>query len=107
MTLPDTGKLVRSRIPEIISKSGRNPIVRNVEGRDHDEALRLKVLEEAKELANAEVDGALEEVADVYEVLLTIVSRLGVSWSSIVQLAEKKRAERGGFDEGVWLIATE
>jgi len=45
-----------------------------------------------------------EEIADVYEVLLALSARLGMSWSDIEELAESKRIERGGFSGGVWLL---
>lgn len=107
MALPETGKLVRDLIPEIIMAAGKTPHTCVVSGEDLLVALKLKVMEESEELATATPENVLEEVADVYEVLLTITSQLGVPWSSIVQLAEKKHTDRGGFGEGVWLLETE
>jgi predicted house-cleaning noncanonical NTP pyrophosphatase (MazG superfamily) len=46
----------------------------------------------------------LEELADVYEVLVTIGRLEGRSESMIVAAAHDKRMQRGGFGEGlVWI----
>ena len=44
-----------------------------------------------------------EELADVLEVLKAIASELGQPWDEIETTAAEKRAERGGFEAGIWL----
>jgi predicted house-cleaning noncanonical NTP pyrophosphatase (MazG superfamily) len=107
MALPEIGKLVRDLIPKIISDSGKNPVTCEVSGEDHLAALKLKVIEEANELATSSDSNALEEVADVLEVLLAITSQMNTSWAAIEQLAAKKRSDRGGFNGGIWLLDTQ
>jgi predicted house-cleaning noncanonical NTP pyrophosphatase (MazG superfamily) len=107
MALPETGKLVRDLIPKIISDSGKNPVTCQVSSEDHLAALKLKVIEEANELATSSDSNALEEVADVLEVLLAIAVQMNTSWVAIERLAEKKRSERGGFNGGTWLLDTQ
>lgn len=104
MALPPTGKLVRDLIPEIIRNSGKLPEVCVVSEGDHTEALQQKLYEEVRELQEASVIKMPEEMADVYEVLLGLTARLGLTWLDIELLAERKRTERGGFGGGVWLL---
>jgi predicted house-cleaning noncanonical NTP pyrophosphatase (MazG superfamily) len=107
MALPDTGKLVRDLIPNFISDSGKNPVICEISGEDHLAALKLKVIEEANELATSSDSNALEEVADVLEVLLAITDQMNASWEAIERLAEVKRSQRGGFNGGIWLLDTQ
>ena len=97
------GKLVRDLIPEIIERSGRTPEVRLLDQDEYVAALHDKLLEEAKELRQAEGPARLEEAADVYEVLLAIGRTLDVSMQAIAAAANAKRAERGGFERRLWL----
>ena len=70
-------------------------------------ALRVKAKEEVDELYEAEHQQLLEEIADVYEVLLALVVRENHTWSEIEEIANAKRVERGGFMDGLWLIETQ
>ena len=107
MALPPKGKLVRDLIPEIIKSSGKVPITCQVSGPDLIAALRVKAKEEVDELYEAEHQQLLEEIADVYEVLLALVVRENHTWSEIEEIANAKRVERGGFMDGLWLIETQ
>jgi predicted house-cleaning noncanonical NTP pyrophosphatase (MazG superfamily) len=97
------GKLVRDLIPEIIRANGGEPVTWQLSEEEILGALTTKLLEEAEELAAAEPHEQLEEAADVYEVLRAIAGVLGVSMDDVVARAEQKRAERGGFDQRIWL----
>jgi predicted house-cleaning noncanonical NTP pyrophosphatase (MazG superfamily) len=39
----------------------------------------------------------------VLEVLLALATDFGVSWANVEAVAAAKRAERGGFQQGIWL----
>ena len=106
MSLPLTGKLVRDFIPEIIKGSGKVPVTCQVSGVDLYQALKMKAREEVNELFEAESSELLEEIADVYEVLMSLVRSQNKDWSEIEQIATSKRNKRGGFDEGQWLLET-
>ena len=106
MPLPQTGKLVRDLIPEIIRASGKAPVTCEVTGDDFYKALKLKAREEVDELFEAESTQLFEEIADVYEVLIAIVRHQKRNWSEIEDIAKLKRNTRGGFNEGLWLIET-
>ena len=106
MSLPLTGKLVRDLIPEINKGTGKDPVTCQVSGVDLYQALKMKAREEVDEIFEAESSELLEEIADVYEVLMSLVRSQNKDWSEIEQIATSKRNKRGGFDEGQWLLET-
>jgi predicted house-cleaning noncanonical NTP pyrophosphatase (MazG superfamily) len=97
------GKLVRDRIPEIITAKGKEAHVRTLQASELFEALMAKLGEEADELRRAEPDSQLEELADLREVLAALAATLGYSDEQVEQAAREKRARRGGFQRGAWL----
>jgi hypothetical protein len=49
-------------------------------------------------------DGQLRsELADVLEVLQALAAAHGMSWEGVVAEATRKRGERGGFDQRIFL----
>jgi predicted house-cleaning noncanonical NTP pyrophosphatase (MazG superfamily) len=96
-------KLVRDRIPAIITADGCRPVTRILDHAGYGAALRAKLLEEAHE-AQAAPDGELvSELADVLEVLQALAAAHDMAWEDIVSEASRKRAERGGFDNRIFL----
>ena len=96
-------KLVRDQIPAIIAAGGGQPVTRTLDDAGYEAALRAKLLEEAHE-AEAAPDGELaSELADVLEVLQALAAVHNMSWEDIVSEAGRKRAERGGFDDRIFL----
>ena len=88
-------KIVRDRIPEIISDSGKKPIYSTVSRDEAVEALEEKLSEELEEYL---ADHSLEEMADILEVMHGILSLKGIDWDTLEEVRQKKRAERGGFE---------
>ncbi len=70
---------------------------------DYQVALRAKLLEEVEELLTAPSESVREELADVLEVLRSLAAATGSSWEDVKALRARKRLERGGFDQHVWL----
>jgi predicted house-cleaning noncanonical NTP pyrophosphatase (MazG superfamily) len=96
-------KLVRDQIPEIIAAAGGQPVTRVLDQAGYQAALRIKLLEEARE-AQAAPDGQLaSELADVLEVLKALAAAYDMSWEDVVSEADRKRAERGGFGKRIFL----
>jgi predicted house-cleaning noncanonical NTP pyrophosphatase (MazG superfamily) len=99
----DYHKLVRDGIPRIIEAGGGQPVTRVLDQARYVAALRAKLLEEAEE-AQAASDGQLRsELADVLEVLRALAAAYGMSWEDVVAEAARKRDERGGFDQRIFL----
>ncbi|USN53750.1 MAG: nucleoside triphosphate pyrophosphohydrolase [Candidatus Nomurabacteria bacterium] len=101
-------KLVRDLIPEIIAEDGYHAEIRVLDEVEYLKALREKLFEEAKELAEApDVTAITNELIDLYEVLAAFEKAYGLRHSEVIELQEKKRAERGGFKKRLFLVRTE
>jgi predicted house-cleaning noncanonical NTP pyrophosphatase (MazG superfamily) len=97
------GKLVRDFIPAIIRESGKSPVVRILSSDEFEDALREKLVEEAQEATTADHGQLLEELADIWEVVLALASVHGWEDEDIWASANAKRKERGGFRERLFL----
>lgn len=103
--MPVYNKLVRDRIPEIIERNGKTPKTRILEGNEYREAVRKKMNEELKEYEAAANDkDALEELADLLELLHAAAAIHGATPEQLEGTRQQKAAKRGGFDERIFLI---
>ena len=96
-------KLVRDRIPDIISTAGQQPVTRILDQAAYQAALLEKLTEEAQEACQAPPDELAAELADVLEVLQAIAQANGMTWDHILSAAAAKRSDRGAFDDHVFL----
>ncbi|MDO8425620.1 MAG: nucleoside triphosphate pyrophosphohydrolase [bacterium] len=96
-------KLVRDKIPEIISRSGTTAIVHGANSEEYREKLREKLQEEVAEFL---ASGDPEELADILEVLFALAEHGGVSRESLEQIRARKAEERGAFRERIILEET-
>jgi predicted house-cleaning noncanonical NTP pyrophosphatase (MazG superfamily) len=102
------GKLVRDLIPRRILSHGEEPRVLRVTAEQLLKLLSAKAIEEALELFWETAQGhLLDELADVYEVLDSIRRLRGWTGEDVQGAVERKRGERGGFDEGIVLVETQ
>lgn len=68
----------------------------------HVKLLRAKLIEEAAEYV---VDGTLDELGDVYDVLAALCAVVhGITVDEMVWRAQAKYNERGGFEQGVGMF---
>ena len=92
-------KLVRDKIPDILTRLGKKFRVYNVS--DKSELIKYlldKLDEEVMEFKKAL---NIEELVDILEVIDAIVSIMGWNWDDIRDIKEKKLKERGGFSKGL------
>ncbi|MDD5326418.1 MAG: nucleoside triphosphate pyrophosphohydrolase [Phycisphaerae bacterium] len=78
--MPKYNKLVRDKVPRLISSEQRNCSVRKLNGSELMMALRKKMLEEAKEFERA---GDMDELADILEVIYAYLKAKGIEFSEI------------------------
>ncbi len=104
MNRTEFGKIVRDRIPEIIEQSGSRAVTRIPGKEEIIGGLEVKLTEELTEYLE---DHSLEEMADLLEVMHGILHHRGVSWEELERIRLEKKEKRGGFEQGIWLIATE
>jgi len=88
-------KLVRDRIPEIVSRERGEKAVYRVAGkREYLRLLREKLEEEVAEYLAGE---AAEELADIAEVIRALGEAGGMSPRRMESIRREKARERGGF----------
>lgn len=97
-------KLVRDKIPEIIASKWENCEYFIADDNSYETALLAKVLEEAIEVSKAETDENLkEEIADLYEVLDSLMKHKIFSHSEILEIQKSKREKKWGFEKRIIL----
>jgi len=97
-------KLVRDGIPQIINDEGKIATTRRLANRELIQALVAKLGEEGEEYLESM---AAEEIADILEVVYGIISASGESIENIELIRSRKKEERGGFSEGIFLESVE
>ena len=100
-------KLVRDRIPEIIRSQGETCEVSILDEDDYARALREKLIEEAKEAADAFEGHLITELADLREVMDALMRHYHILPNTVQREQEQRRVERGGFDKRLKLHRTE
>jgi predicted house-cleaning noncanonical NTP pyrophosphatase (MazG superfamily) len=93
-------KLVRDKIPSIITSKGQYPVIQFIEGVPLKLNLLSKLYEEIQEFKDNPCE---EEMADIMEVIQGMIVAWGFDTKSVLQVKDKKKAERGGFKHGVYL----
>jgi predicted house-cleaning noncanonical NTP pyrophosphatase (MazG superfamily) len=100
-------KLIRDRIPEIIRQAGRECEIKTMSQSEYYQALLNKLVEEAKEAAQANSDNLVEELADIYEVIDAILINSNIDKYLVLAKQEQKRQDKGGFTKKLRLLWTE
>ncbi len=73
---------------------------------EYQQALRDKLREEATETANATAQQFVSELADLYEVIDTLMISNSIDPVIVRSEQEQRRSERGGFAQRIRLLAT-
>lgn len=93
-------KLVRDLIPNIIKEHGDIPETRILSDEEFKRELDKKLLEEVNEYL---IDQNIEEMADVMEVIYTLLDVHGWSFDDVERVRKEKAQNRGGFREKIFL----
>lgn len=97
-------KLIRDKIPEIIKKDNAVPKVSVLNNEQFKIALKEKMVEEAKELLEAEAsEEILNELSDIFQLLESIALENNLTVAQVEKKKEKKKLERGGFEKKLFL----
>ncbi|ADM68904.1 hypothetical protein GMA19_01062 [Paenibacillus polymyxa E681] len=103
--MPTYNKLVRDRIPQLIMSQGKECRTRILDLEEYKQELRTKLREEAEEYFEANKgQEALEELADMLEVIRALAEVHGANAAELDKLRADKADARGGFQERVFLI---
>ena len=93
-------KLVRDRIPEIIETDGKTCVCETLSDQDYLSLLDQKLNEE---LAEYQESKSLEELADLLEVIQTVVKARGWTVEDLERVRADKASKRGGFEKKILL----
>jgi len=107
MTRKEFNKLVRDNIPAILDSQGIRFEAVTMADADYRQALRHKLIEEAQEAAEASEHHLITELADLYEVIDTLMQVYGINKHEVLNSQTIKRLERGGFEQRLRLLWTE
>lgn len=97
-------KLVRDKIPEIITKNNEKPITRILDDKEYLEELNKKLIEEVNEYTQS---GDILEIADIEEVIKAIIKIKGYNQEEFEKMRIDKVNKRGAFDEKIFLEKVE
>ena len=90
-------KLVRDRIPEIITEAGKDFSVCQLRGDRLKDYAMKKLQEEVQEFIE---NPCAEEAADIMEIFHFVCNRIGIKDSEVMAATHTKRITRGGFEMG-------
>ena len=96
-------KLVRDKIPEIISGKGETPVARILSDEEYKKSLEEKLFEECKEVIESNGENRLEELADLIEIIKSLAESENSSLDQVINISNNKREKRGGFDKRIFL----
>lgn len=94
-------KLVRDRIPEIITSSGKKCTTEILSDEEYLTMLDAKLDEE---LAEYHKDQNIEELADLLEVIRAAAVARGYSLEQLEAIRAEKSKKRGGFEKKILLV---
>lgn len=100
MEIKSYNKLVRDKIPEIIKSKGDECTLEILSDDRYIEMLDKKLNEE---LAEYQADKTLEELADLLEVIYSVVKARGYSVEQLEKVRKEKADKRGNFDKKILL----
>ena len=102
--MKEYNKLVRDKIPEIISNNGEKPSIKVLNDEEYKKELDKKILEEVNEYLK---DDNVEELADIAEVILAILAYKNVPIKAFEEIRNNKAKKRVAFNDRIFLEYTE
>ena len=93
-------KLVRDKIPEIITKDNKKAVTKILNDEDYLIELNRKIQEEVKEYLES---NNIEELADIVEVISGILEVKNISIEEFENVRKSKVQKRGAFKEKIFL----
>jgi predicted house-cleaning noncanonical NTP pyrophosphatase (MazG superfamily) len=98
-------KLIRDKIPQIINLNNQKCQVKKLSNTEYKEALKRKLIEESQEVLTANKDNLTEEIADVYEVIDTLIKVYKLDKKNIQKIQKQKAKLRGKFEKKYLLVS--
>ncbi|MDV2581370.1 nucleoside triphosphate pyrophosphohydrolase [Alkalibacillus haloalkaliphilus] len=106
--MPTYNKLVRDKIPQMIAATGKSYTTNILSEEKYIKELKTKLSEELDEYLQTNDDNeALEELADVLELIHSLSKVHGSTFEGLESIRQEKSKERGGFNERIYLKEVE
>ncbi|PSL42562.1 putative house-cleaning noncanonical NTP pyrophosphatase (MazG superfamily) [Salsuginibacillus halophilus] len=105
--MPEYNKLVRDKIPEIIEASGKSHVTEVLSDGDYVKEAQKKLHEELQEYEEAAAvsgEEALDELADIAELLHALTYKHGADPEKLEERRQEKAEKRGGFQDKLFLV---
>lgn len=97
-------KLVRDKVPFLITKDGGSYSLKLLSPLEHQTELTKKLFEEITEYSEAsEKNVAVEELIDLVELAYAAAKLHGYTPEQFEALRQEKRQLKGGFEKGIYL----
>lgn len=96
-------KLVRDKIPQIITENGDKPITHIATDKEYEQKLKAKLQEEVDEFIE---DSNSEELADILEVISALCDFYKIDKKDLKQIRFDKATKRGRFKNKIILDET-
>ena len=93
-------KLVRDFIPRIIKENGKSCEYHIAGNEEYKQHLFEKMREELDEFIESP---SIEEAGDMYEVFMSILQLHKIDFNEVINTAQKKKVNRGGFNDKIIL----
>ncbi len=101
-------KLWRDKAPQLMENMGSVIHIKELSDEEYSHILGLKLLEEAEEVAAAQSsEERMSELADLYEVIDSLMALYKIDKDEVLISQEKKRSQRGGFVERKYVTVAE
>ncbi|BAQ62513.1 acyl-CoA dehydrogenase family protein [Geminocystis sp. NIES-3708] len=98
-------KLIRDKIPQIINSTNKKCQVKRLSNSEYKQALKYKLIEESKEVFFANPDDLSEEIADIYEVIETLIKTYKLNKKDILKKQKEKQKLKGKFNKKYLLLS--
>lgn len=99
-------KLIRDNIPEIIKASGKECDVKVLNDEEYILKLKEKIIEEAREVSEADKSEIIGELADVLEIIEAIEKHYDIDHSLVEKKKQDKAVKNGKFEKKLLLTET-
>lgn len=96
-------KLIRDRIPEIMTNAGKTFVVKEMNDEEYLLKLKEKLIEEAKEVNVANEDEIIGELADVMEIVNAIENAYSIDHDAVIDKQHRKAETNGKFEKKLLL----
>lgn len=96
-------KLVRDKIVDTQIATGAKPKYHTLDPDAHVAALVDKIIEEAREIIQADEDAVTSEIADVQQAVDDLIELVGITADQVAAAQQKKNEKAGAFKKGIYV----